>query len=718
MTSSINTDQPKTLQEQDCFQRYEFSRRVAKIISANTAQKSLVIGLFGKWGEGKTSVMNFIKAELPEDTVIVNFNPWLFSDQEHLIKAFFDSLAAGMGQSITTKKENIGKILSDYGSMIGNVTKLVGVNLDGLKAIGDQLENTPIEVLKDRVDRVIQESGKKIVVCVDDIDRLDVREIQYIFKLIKLVGDFCNTAYILAFDDEMVAGALAPLYGSGEKANGYQFLEKIIQVPLKIPKATRAALRNYTIAMIDQTFKQLELQVTMEEVTRFRIAFDENFIPVVDNPRTAIRYANSLFFALPLLLGEVCTTDLMLVEGIKVFFPAAYDFMRVHAAFFITDNMQERSYVLKSPGKGEITAEIARFMTIYPESEQKVIKEIWMELFPQYAYICRNTAYPEDSWRTWYREKRICSGKYFERYFTYAVNEGDISDVFFNQFLKELEHITLDEALERVKVLFEKISLGDAIFKLRLWEDQLSEGQSIKLSEVLAAIGPDLPVEEGEFRSYTTRAEGAKTIARLMENLPIEKRGAQTEKLFSITASLGFAMDICYWVFYKDQKGDERFYTTSDEKSIKADLLGRFKNAAKYLDFFEIVEDMDLWRLMIWWHAVNPRELKSRIIKELKKSPSRAIRLIKVFTPTVASFGSHDGNQIYKAGFNEGKYDAMAGLFDPSSIYRILKEKGNIQRINLALDRQGDHDRQSDNDLANIFMQIYEKKHMTLQDLD
>src|ERR1700744_5920088 len=110
---SFNTDKPKITQTEDRFQRYAFAKRIANIVTLNSADASLVIGLYGKWGEGKTSVMNFVRQELPsEQNVIVDFNPWLFSDQEHLLKAFFTAIAAALNTSIKKSKENIGKLLS------------------------------------------------------------------------------------------------------------------------------------------------------------------------------------------------------------------------------------------------------------------------------------------------------------------------------------------------------------------------------------------------------------------------------------------------------------------------------------------------------------------------------------------------------------------------------------------------------------------------------
>src|SRR5690606_38170488 len=288
------TDKPASFKSEDSFQRYEFAKRIASIVGTPKIDKSLIVGLYGRWGEGKTTVMNFIREELPSDTVVVNFNPWFFTDEQHLLKSFFSSITDALGASDKTNKEKIGALLSDYGGAIGTITQFVGVKTDGLEKLGNKLKSTSSEQLKKRIDDLIIDSGKNIVVFVDDIDRLDIQEIQYVFKLVKLVGDFPRTAYILSFDDEMVSAALAPKYGGNSKVAGYNFLEKIIQVPLKIPKASKKALSKYTITLLNEVLKNWSIQLSEHENNSFIEAFNSAFLPFMDNPRLGIRYANTL----------------------------------------------------------------------------------------------------------------------------------------------------------------------------------------------------------------------------------------------------------------------------------------------------------------------------------------------------------------------------------------------------------------------------------------
>jgi predicted KAP-like P-loop ATPase len=675
------------------------------MIIKHNSQQSLVIGLYGKWGEGKTSVMNFIKTELPPETVVINFNPWLFSDQNHLIKSFFDSIAFELNRSLTNTKEKVGKLLSDYGSAIGMVTQLAGVSLNSLNVFGDKLKNVSIEKLKERVDKIINESGKRIVVCIDDIDRLDIIEVQSIFKLVKLVGDFPNTSYILAFDDEMVSAALAPKYGSTDKNNGYLFLEKIVQIPLKIPKATKKALRQYTVDLIDKVLKDYEVKLEEKEVEIFMTGFEDCFVPNIDNPRLGIRYANTLSFALPLMMGEVHTGDLMLIEGIKIFFPEAYDFIRGHSSLFLTDTSKGGS-MSNDLTKDQIKKRIEEFLTKYPEEKRKHLLSLIQELFPQVLYVYRNFMLGDKAWRDWYQNKRIASGKYFNRYFTYAVQEDEISDVFFTQLLTGLEKF--EELDNEVEELFATVNSADIVFKLRLWEERLTSNQSKALAKLMIKQSRQFPVEEGEFSSFTTYAEAAKMISHLILNIPLEERLEYTLGILRECDDVKFAMEVAYWLFYKNEKEEKKLLDINDTKKLQQYLIDKFKDNLDSQNLFDILPDSEFRRLISWGEELNSDEIKDLIKAELKKDESVALRIIKLFTPTITSYGNK-GTRTFKSGFEILQYNALAAIFDPETLFEALRNS-SYEAIDVPSETNSGHNALTDDELAGIFMKIHEEQ--------
>lgn len=61
-----------------------------------------------------------------------------------------------------------------------------------------------LETLKERIKDLFRKAKKKIVIFIDDIDRLDKLEIHSIFRLVKITADFANTIYVLSFNDDLV----------------------------------------------------------------------------------------------------------------------------------------------------------------------------------------------------------------------------------------------------------------------------------------------------------------------------------------------------------------------------------------------------------------------------------------------------------------------------------------------------------------------------------
>jgi predicted KAP-like P-loop ATPase len=313
MCNQISSDKPVSLKEEDRFQRYDFSKRIAERIINAENNDSIVIGVYGAWGEGKTSVINFIENELVKNNSIITikFNPWRFTDESTLLITFFNCLAREIKKSfneknrnltkpnlinrirlkweekkapLVTNKEKIGELIEKYGSIVSGYNAGAGV-----ANIGKSMSSVSIDTLKERFESLLIKSNKKIVVFIDDIDRLDKQEIHSIFRLVKLTANFQNTYYILSFDQEMVASAIGERFGSGDKNSGLNFLEKIIQVPLTIPVSQPDSLKQYCFELIEKTIESNKVMLTTDEVRRFVSEFSENVLIKLKTPRLAVQ---------------------------------------------------------------------------------------------------------------------------------------------------------------------------------------------------------------------------------------------------------------------------------------------------------------------------------------------------------------------------------------------------------------------------------------------
>jgi predicted KAP-like P-loop ATPase len=158
------------------------------------------------------------------------------------------------------------------------------------------------------------------VVIVDDIDRLDEDEIAILFKLVKLVADFDYTAYVLAFDNKAVAFGLKDLFG-GDADFGQQFIEKIVQVPLPLPKASAVVLRALGLKGIVESLEEEGVSLNGAEMLRLTTAFDDWVRPHLLTLRTVTQLSNAVRFATPVVKDEVNPVDMVLVEAARVCSP-------------------------------------------------------------------------------------------------------------------------------------------------------------------------------------------------------------------------------------------------------------------------------------------------------------------------------------------------------------------------------------------------------------
>ena len=119
---NYSTDKPIDTCEQDLLGRASFSKQLGRAIYDYNGKDGLVIGLYGKWGSGKTSVINMAVNEMitlaeQENNMplVMKFAPWNYSDKDNLISIFFQSLKNKIElQDNEELKKEVGKALNDY----------------------------------------------------------------------------------------------------------------------------------------------------------------------------------------------------------------------------------------------------------------------------------------------------------------------------------------------------------------------------------------------------------------------------------------------------------------------------------------------------------------------------------------------------------------------------------------------------------------------------
>jgi predicted KAP-like P-loop ATPase len=160
-TAHYEADDPLTEQGLDSFGRWEFSASIGELLATRPEKTSLVVGINAPWGDGKTSVLNFIGGHLRDNhpnVLRIRYTPWLFQGADQVILSFFETLAetvGSIGSGRTGKR--VAKKLRDIGISIGESVDIggFGLSLSPSKLIKGLSEKS-ISETKDNVAKLLE----------------------------------------------------------------------------------------------------------------------------------------------------------------------------------------------------------------------------------------------------------------------------------------------------------------------------------------------------------------------------------------------------------------------------------------------------------------------------------------------------------------------------------------------------------------------------------
>ena len=120
----FNADKAIENPKDDLLGRAPFSVHLGRDIYEYKGNDSLVVAIYGKWGTGKTSIANMVLQEIDRlsknETIIIKFEPWNYSDKDNLIRHFFYILENAISSGkVATLMKNVKKFLNDYSKYLG-----------------------------------------------------------------------------------------------------------------------------------------------------------------------------------------------------------------------------------------------------------------------------------------------------------------------------------------------------------------------------------------------------------------------------------------------------------------------------------------------------------------------------------------------------------------------------------------------------------------------
>lgn len=667
MDEIYSADSPISNPDLDEFNRKGYSERIAQTIAARKETKSLVIGIYGKWGEGKTTVLNFINSELERHSNIVPmfFNPWMFPSETELLTVFYVELAKGLEKSLPTAKEKIGQVITEY---LAPFVGLLG-RAESAEKIGKLLSSVRLEELRDRIGSFLIERKKMVVVFMDDIDRLDKDEIHAIFRLIKLSANFENIIYVLAFDPEIVEDALSERYFSKKKTAGQNFLEKIVQVPISLPKVPTTDLRKFCYKQIDKALRLNEVELPEADAQEFTRGFIAGIEIRLRTPRMAIRYGNMLNFSLPFLKGEVNIPDFLLIEAVKAFYPDAYEIIKTNRDAFTAISLGGMNTYPSE--KDDIKKTVEKAFEGLSEDEKNNLKRLLIILFPRQKTIYENTIYDSEWDKTWAEQKRIASDKYFDRYFTYSIPLDDVSDVRIENFIKSLDKI---EPKELMKTLDSELTVQNAevfITKLHQKIERISPTGQVKLAMSISLFGSRLPNPKELFSFRSPFSRGALLDAYLIEaQTKEEDRYGLAIEVMNIAEPITFALEVVRWL--KRRETESSAISPDNMKKITDALANRIETLAEQdIDFFD--EYLDQAPHLLWfWSKFGSKDSADKYLTKFLNTDIQNVH--KLLNSVVPISYPMDGSIPHKSEFEREQYNHLQSFVDIGVIYEVLKK--------------------------------------------
>ena len=424
-------DDPIKNKSQDLLNRYYKAQRLTKDILYVNSEESAAFGITGEWGSGKTSFLNLVKEEITqndenESFIVVDFRPWLNLTVESIVRDFFDTIRL----ALQPYSQNIGYDIKHYSNSLLNADKS-GV----LKAISNLLDLSEKQNLTSEfkdINGLLQKLRKRIVVCIDDFDRLQPREIFEFLKLIRSSASFNGFTYLVAFDKSYLIESLDNL---GIPKSEY-FSEKIFLKEERLTPITSDQVMGFVYNSLKTHFgKENKSLIDYFDKRDARVLIKGSHFSPLRHIRDGKRFLNSFLTDYKSIYGEVDFEDYFNLKLLKYSYYDTYASLFLFKQRFLSlESGVKSSYKIKYESEGGVqnrfrdfkTSELGKYLLKsldYNEEDVNNAGKLLKDLFDDNNYLPKN-------------HLSISYPKNYHKYFLDNLNDNDLSEDEFLNVLK------------------------------------------------------------------------------------------------------------------------------------------------------------------------------------------------------------------------------------------------------------------------------------------
>lgn len=536
-------DEPITTEDEDILGRKTFAKNIANWITGLEVKKGACsIAINSPWGYGKTSFLNLIKETLKknDDFIILEFSPWHFSPATNITKMFFSRLEnefKGVNNRLSDFFAEYSKLLSDTDYSF--VQKLFKKDKDYTTLMSD-------------ISARLRASGTKLVIIVDDFDRLSSSEIQEVLRLIRGSANFPNFIFLTAFDKDYVQETLR----ESSKAISPHYIEKFFEHEYNLPTFSKTALKDRIVAIAKQFMLEEDLQNFTEYISNDNSLFNKGYVfKPLGNLRGIYRWMNSISVKYKVLKSECKINDLADLELLNMLYPKIYSALEKDTETYLIAEHGD-NYTLWDETKvsdnhlawfnknTHTDLKKRKDYTDIPESDREDLDDILDRLLPKY------------SWHSC--PKSFRDSNYTYRYFYQDLSGNDMSDERFIEFITQPFNV--------VKGILDKDE--DGLYLRRIWLH--SKDQVIESKEVIECLLPVMYYAMARYGKYFV----FETISKYLEKLElteIEKKN----RLISLINANGFSFGVlaCYSLWNRGRSSWHKYLSDEDMNGILKNML-------------------------------------------------------------------------------------------------------------------------------------------------
>ena len=310
---------PCTYKDNDLLGRRNEAQDLAeKIFQTDTSNAAFTLGLTSPWGAGKTSFMlamqKYLRDNHCSEIILLDFNPWMYRKAPNLTQIFFEELSRALAPYNSALASGFTRYVDHILDKDDSAWIQLGARLlpKGFKA---KSTSEQYEFLKKEIGKL----GRKIMIFIDDVDRLDGEELVELFSLIRNSSlSFPNMSYILTYDKEYVASQLQNKFD----AHTYRYMEKIVQAEYPLAKITPKQLEQ---AITDIFYSMGNKYIALKEY------LDSSHLQLVHHLPSlrSIKHIHNCLLSLPNELQEkVRLFDWFIIELLRIQYPRLFEFLK------------------------------------------------------------------------------------------------------------------------------------------------------------------------------------------------------------------------------------------------------------------------------------------------------------------------------------------------------------------------------------------------------